>query len=62
MNLNVCSSPALRDESPFSSRFTLPTGQTQGLMRTRAGWVAQLVEQRTEKSILSVFITFLFIT
>jgi hypothetical protein len=30
------------------SRFTLPTGQTLGLMRHRAGWVAQLVEQRTE--------------
>jgi hypothetical protein len=30
------------------SRFTLPTAQTRGLMHDRAGWVAQLVEQRTE--------------
>ena len=30
------------------SRFTLPMSRTRGLMRDRAGWVAQLVEQRTE--------------
>ena len=28
--------------------FDLPMSRTRGLMRDRAGWVAQLVEQRTE--------------
>ena len=40
--------PTQRYTTVSPSRFTLPTGQTRGLMRDRAGWVAQLVEQRTE--------------